>query len=211
MWDYYHLAFQKPARNYMEPIILASGSLRRQEYFRLLGLPFNIMPSQIDEFLVDGLSPEEQAEKLAIDKVHAVMEIRKSQLPLWILGADTLISLDGDILGKPKDREDAKSMLVRFSGRSHEVITSMALYNGKLKTICSKTVKTTVTFAEILEHELEWYLNTGEWQGAAGAYKIQGLASCFISKISGSFSGTVGLPIHEFYVMLKENGYSYLE
>jgi septum formation protein len=193
----------------MEPIILASGSLRRQEYFRLLGLPFNFMTSQIEETLTPGLSPEEQAEKLAVDKVRAVMELLQKQLPPWILGADTLISLDGEILGKPKDREDAKAMLMRFSGRPHEVITSMALYNGKTKSISSKTVNTNVRFAAILENDLEWYLNTGEWQGVAGAYKIQGLAACFISGIDGSFSNVVGLPIHEFYVMLKENGYPY--
>ncbi|MDR2901091.1 MAG: Maf family protein [Treponema sp.] len=193
----------------MEPIILASGSLRRQEYLRLLGLPFSIMPSHIEESLVPGLNPEEQAEKLAADKVRAVMETLKSQLPQWILGADTLISIDGEILGKPIDREDARQMLLRYSNRSHEVITSMSLYNGKTKTISSKTVKTIVTFAEIAENELEWYLNTGEWQGAAGSYKIQGLASCFVSKIDGSFSNVVGLPIHDFYGMLKENDYPY--
>jgi septum formation protein len=195
----------------MEPIILASGSLRRQEYFRLLGLPFNIMSSQIEETLTPGLSPEEQAEKLAADKVRAVLELLQKQLPPWILGADTLISLDGEILGKPKDREDAKRMLSRFNGRPHEVITSMALYNGKLKEIRSKTVKTTVTFAALSDDDLEWYLNTGEWQGVAGSYKIQGLASCFISGINGSFSNVVGLPIHDFYVMLKENNYPYRE
>lgn len=195
----------------MEPIILASGSLRRQEYFRLLGLPFNIIPSHIEEIPVLGLSPEKQAEKFATDKLGSVMEILKTQLPLWILGADTLISIDGDILGKPKDREDAKQMLLRLLGRSHEVITSIALYNGKTKTINSKTVTTTVTFSAISEKELECYLDTGEWQGVAGAYKIQGLASCFISGINGSYSNVVGLPIHEFYVMLKENDYPYGE
>jgi septum formation protein len=195
----------------MESIILASGSLRRQEYFRLLGLPFSIVPSQMEEFLDPALIPEEQAAKLAEDKVHAVMETLKSQLPKWIVGADTLISIDGDILGKPKDREDARQTILRFSGRSHEVITSMALYNGKTKTISSKTVKTLVTFAEISEQELEWYLDTGEWQEVAGSYKIQGLASCFILKIDGSYSNVVGLPIHEFYVMLKENDYPYMD
>jgi septum formation protein len=193
----------------MEPIILASGSLRRQDYFRLLGLPFNIMTSQIEESLTPGLSSEEQAEKLAVEKVQAVMKTLEKQLPYWIFGADTLISIDGDILGKPKDRDDAKAMLLRFSGRSHEVITSMALYVGKSKTISTKTVSSTVTFAALSEKDVEWYLNTGEWQEVAGAYKIQGLASCFISGINGSYSNVVGLPIHEFYVMLNENNYPY--
>lgn len=193
----------------MEPIILASGSLRRQEYFRLLGLPCSIIPPQIEESFVSGLGPAEQSEKLAKDKIDKVIDMLKANLPLWIVGADTLISIDGEILGKPKDREDARQMLLRFSGRMHEVITSVALYNGRTKEISSKTVTTAVTFAVVTEDDLEWYLNTGEWQGAAGAYKIQGLAACFISEISGSFSSAVGLPIHEFYVMLKENGYLY--
>jgi septum formation protein len=195
----------------MEPIVLASGSLRRQEYFRLLGLPFSIMASQIEEVLSPELSPEEQAEKLALEKVQAIIKLLQGRLPQWIVGADTLISIDGDILGKPKDREDARNMLLRYRNRSHEVITSMALYNGKLKSINSKTVKTVVSFAEFAENELELYLNTGDWQNVAGAYKIQGLASCFISKIDGSYSNVVGLPIHEFYVMLRENGYPYGE
>ncbi len=193
----------------MEPIILASGSLRRQEYFRLLGFPFNIVTPQIDESLNPGLSPEEQAEKLAADKVRAVVELFQTHLPQWILGADTLVSADGEIFGKPKDREDAKAMLLRFSGRTHEVITSIALYNGRVKAISTKTVKTAVTFAALSEKDIDWYLNTGEWQGVAGAYKIQGLASCLISGIHGSYSNVVGLPIHEFYVMLEENDYPY--
>jgi septum formation protein len=195
----------------MEPIVLASGSLRRQEYFRLLGLPFSIITSQIEEILSPELNPEKQAEKLAADKVQAVIKLLEGRIPQWIVGADTLISIDGDILGKPKDREDAKKMLLRFANRPHEVITSIALYSGKVKSISSKTVKTMVTFAEITENELEWYLNTGEWQGVAGAYKIQGLASCFISKIDGSYINVVGLPIHEFYLMLKENNYPFID
>ncbi len=193
----------------MEPIVLASGSLRRQEYFRVLDLPFSIIPPQIEESFVSGLSPVEQSEKLARDKINAVIDMLNGKLPLWIVGADTLISIDGDVLGKPKDREDARQMLLRFNDRTHEVITSVALYNGRTKTVCSKTVKTIVTFAAVTKDDLEWYLDTGEWQGAAGAYKIQGLAACFISEIKGSFSNAVGLPIHEFYVMLKENGYPY--
>jgi septum formation protein len=169
------------------------------------------MASQTEEIPTEGLSPAEQAEKFAKEKVEAVLKLLEGRIPQWIAGADTLISIDNEILGKPKDREDAKNMLLRFSGRSHQVITSVALYNGKQKTISSKTVSTNVTFTAFSEEELEWYLNTGEWQEVAGSYKIQGLASCFISKIEGSFSNVVGLPIHDFYVMLRENNYPYLD
>jgi septum formation protein len=193
----------------MEPIILASGSLRRQEYFRLLGLPFNIIPSLIDEAIYGKVSPQECAENFAIQKVNKIITLLQKQPPPWICGADTIISLDKEILGKPQDRDDAQRMLTRLQGKSHEVITAVALFKGKDKTIDCRSVKSMVTFASLSEQEITWYLNTGEWQGVAGAYKIQGLASCFISGIQGSYSAIVGLPIHEFYVMLKENGYSY--
>jgi septum formation protein len=193
----------------MEPIILASGSLRRQEFFRLLGLPFSIMPPRIDEEIGNTTDPRKAAEDLAILKVKNVMELMKGRLPSWICGADTLISLDGDIFGKPRDREDAGRMLSRLQGRDHEVITGVALYSGKTKTIDCRSVVSAVSFAGLSEGEIEWYLNTGEWQGVAGAYKIQGLASCFVSLIKGSPSSVVGLPMREFYVMLRENGYPY--
>jgi septum formation protein len=193
----------------MEPIILASGSLRRQEYFRLLGLPFSIIPSLIDETIAGTVSPQECAEDFAIQKVKKIIALLQKQPPPWICGADTVISVDEKIFGKPRDRDDAQGMLSRLQGRSHEVITAVALFKGKDKTLDCRSVKSTVTFAPLSEQEIDWYLNTGEWQGIAGAYKIQGLAGCFISRIQGSYSAIVGLPIHEFYVMLKENGYSY--
>jgi septum formation protein len=193
----------------MEPIILASGSLRRQEYFRLLGLPFSIMPSHIKETNPNNLGPRELAKDLAVRKINQIMEFLAGQLPLWIFAADTLIAVDGEIFGKPADRDAAARMLRALRGRSHEVITAMALLNGKGKTTDCRSVTSAVTFAAISDEELEWYLDTGEWQGAAGAYKIQGLASCFISRIDGSYSGIVGLPMQEFYVMLIDNGYPY--
>jgi septum formation protein len=197
----------------MEPIILASGSLRRQEYFRLLGLPFSIMPAQIDETRRDdrekALSPRGWAEELAARKVDRIRDILSSHLPLWIFGADTLISVDGEIFGKPADREDAREMLTKLQGRSHEVITAMALYNGRAKAVDRQSMASEVSFASLSGEDLDWYLDTGEWQGVAGAYRIQGLASCFVASIKGSYSGIVGLPLREFYVMLKDNGYAY--
>jgi septum formation protein len=193
----------------MEPIILASGSLRRQEYFRLLGLPFSIMPSPVDESFDSGAEPKKTAEEMAIKKVNKIIEILNGRIPPWIVGADTLISVDGRIFGKPKDREDAKRMLQLFQGRDQEVVTGVTLFNGKERTIDCRSVASTVTFASIRESEIEWYLDTGEWQGVAGAYKIQGLGACFVSGIKGSYSSIVGLPLREFYVMLKDNGYPY--
>lgn len=193
----------------MEPIILASGSLRRQEFFRLLDLPFNIMPALIDENYGNATDPREIAEDMALKKVHKIIDLLKSGTPPWICGADTIISVDGVIFGKPNDRDDAKRMLTALQGREHDVVTAVALYNGRNRSIDSRTVVSTVTFAPVSEGEIEWYLNTGEWQGMAGAYKIQGLAGCYVSEINGSYSSIVGLPIREFYVMLRENGYPY--
>jgi septum formation protein len=170
------------------------------------------MPAQIDETLQAGEnapSPRSWAEDLAVRKVKKIMGILASHLPGWIFGADTLISAGGEILGKPAGREDAQAMLGKLQGRSHEVITAMALYNGREKAIDCRSMVSEVTFAPLTGETIDWYLDTGEWQGVAGAYKIQGLASCLIDNITGSYSGIVGLPLREFYVMLDENGYVY--
>jgi septum formation protein len=167
------------------------------------------MPALIDETPQKNFGAKEFTEDMSIRKVKKVIEILQGRIPSWICGVDTVISLDGDILGKPKDRDKAKDMLLRLRGRDHRVITAVALFKGKEKSIDCRSVSSTVSFADLSEEEVEWYLNTGEWQGTAGAYKVQGLAGCFISAIKGSYSAVVGLPIYEFYVMLRENGYPY--
>jgi len=193
----------------MEPIILASGSLRRQEYFKLMGLPFSVMPSKIDESVYDHTDAEKYTLDLSIKKVENVIEEMKKRMPKWICGADTTIAVKNKILGKPKNREEAAKMLKDLSGKKHKAITSVALYNVKEKKMDTISVTCAVTFASLTDKEIEWYLDTNEWQGVAGAYRLQGLASCFISKIEGSPSTVIGLPLREFYVMLKDNGYPY--
>ncbi|GHU21606.1 Maf-like protein YceF [Spirochaetia bacterium] len=193
----------------MEPIILASGSLRRQEYFKLLNLPFSIMPASIDENYDNRMEPRAVAETLATRKVAQILDQLKDRVPPWICGADTLLAVDHDIIGKPRDREDAKQTIMRLQGCDHKVITAVALFNGTTRLTDCRSVVSTVSFAALSDDEIEWYLNTGEWQGVAGSYRIQGLASCYISKITGSYSAIVGLPLHEFYLMLRENGYPY--
>ena len=193
----------------MDPIILASGSLRRQEYFKLLGLPFTIMPAKLDEKPRDGQTPADFSKDMAVRKINTIIEQLKGRIPRWICGADTVVVVDGEIFGKPSDRSEAKNMIERLEGREHEVISSVALFNGKNQNIDCRTVKSLVTFADLSEKEIEWYLNTGEWQGVAGAYKIQRLGGLFVSSIKGSYSAIVGLPMHEFYSMLIDNGYQY--
>ena len=193
----------------MESIILASGSLRRQEYFKMLGLPFSILPAKIDETQISKTTPLKFTGDLAVKKVQKVIEIMENRLPKWICGADTVIAIDGKIFGKPENREEASVMLKKLSGRQHKVITSVALYNGRTGLIDCRSSECTVSFAALSDAEIEWYLNTNEWQGVAGAYRIQGVASLFISQIKGSPSTVTGLPLREFYVMLRDNGYPY--
>jgi len=194
----------------MEPIILASGSPRRIDYFKLMGVPFSCVSPDVEEIISENAVPQTAAEELALKKVRKIVETLKDENPPpWVCGADTLIAMDGKIYGKPKDRNDAGNMLRVFSGRTHEVISAVALYSGRTgKTDC-RSVVSAISFAPISDGEIEWYLDSGEWQDAAGSYKIQGLASCFVSKISGSYSSIVGLPLRDFYVMLRDNGYPY--
>ena len=193
----------------MEPIILASSSARRQDYFKMLGLPFSVMPAKIDESLCTHKDPKKLTSELAVKKIENVLEEMRNRLPWWVFGADTVIAIEDKIFGKAQNRDDAASMLKELSGREHQVITSMALYNSKEKKTDCRTVSCTVVFDPMSEDEINWYLNTNEWQGVAGAYRIQGLASCFIEKIEGTLSAVAGLPLREFYVMLRDNGYPY--
>ena len=199
----------------MEQIILASGSPKRAEYFKLLGLPFTCMPAELDETFDDSSDPRLVAEELAVRKVNAIVNRLRSETPAeavtWVCGADTLITLDGLIYGKPLDREDAARMLRTFAGKEHQVWSAVALYNGREETIDYRSMLSIVSFAELSEDEINWYLDTDEWQDAAGAYKIQGLASCLIKSIKGSYSSVAGLPLRLFYVMLKDNGYPLLK
>jgi septum formation protein len=193
----------------VEPIILASGSPRRREYFELLGLPFNIMPSRLDEGPEKDQHPRDYTQKMAVGKIKKILEQLRGRIPGWICGADTVIAVDGEIFGKAADRETAQAMLEKLRGRAHDVVTSVALFNGSSQTTDCRTVVSTVVFAPLSDRELEWYLNTGEWQGVAGAYRIQGLGACFVTSIQGSFSAISGLPLREFYDMLLKSGYQY--
>lgn len=196
----------------MEPIILASSSPRRQEILKLLNIPFKVVMPEIDESQPDDVTTEKLPEYLATRKVDAVARSMPvgSELP-WILGADTLIELDGKIYGKPRDQEQAVQFLQELQGKTHRVLTGLALYNGTLHFVSTRTVISQVTFAPMTREEIDWYIGTGDWYGAAGGYRIQGLASCFIKTITGTNSAVVGLPIFELYDMLKEQGYALIE
>ncbi len=196
----------------MIPIILASSSPRRQEILKLLNIPFFVNPSNIDEEVPDNIKLKSVPEYLACKKTSAVAhQISANREDLgWILGADTVIYYNKKLYGKPANKAEAFEMIKTFQGKTHEVITGIALYNDNLHDITTRTSISKVTFAPMDDKEIEWYVNTGEWHGVAGGYRIQGLASMFIKKIEGSESGIIGLPIFELYDMLREQNYPLL-
>ncbi len=197
----------------MEALILASSSPRRQEILKKLGIPFVVNPADIDETIPQDVDPKDAPEYLACKKVEAIAQrISTKQDDIgWILAADTAILFDGKLYGKPASKAEATEMIRSFQGHEHEVITGVALYNDNLHDITTRRNVSRLTFAPMSEEEIEWYINTGEWHGAAGGYRIQGMASCFIKKTEGSESSIMGLPIFELYDMLKEQNYSFIE
>lgn len=196
----------------MEPIILASSSPRRQEILNMLGIPFRVIMPNIDETLTMMLEPDDVPELLAREKVTAVLNSLppEQEIP-WILGADTVIIKNEKIYGKPENQEQAEEYLHDLQGGTHTVVTALVLYDGRRKITLSETTKTRVTFSPMSYEEIRWYAETGEWHGAAGGYRIQGIASCFIKNIDGSQSCVAGLPINTLYDILKKQGYSLLE
>ncbi|HIW35453.1 MAG TPA: septum formation protein Maf [Candidatus Treponema faecavium] len=196
----------------MEPIILASSSPRRQELLKMLGIPFKVILPEIDETPPAGLPALQVPVYIAEQKVQAVLRaIPEGQSVTWILAADTLIVLGDELIGKPADSEQAADFLRKFSGTTHVAATAVTLYNHQSKKKESRLITTEVTFAPLSETEINWYIETGEWHNAAGGYRLQGLAGCFISRINGSCTGVIGLPIYELYDMLKKQGYSIIK
>lgn len=182
----------------MKKYILASASPRRKELLQLLDLDFNIIPADITENLDASLTPEENVMKLAYGKAQAIT----TQYPdHFVIGADTIVVLNGRILGKPHSADEAKQMLRDLSGVTHQVITGVSLqYQDICDTFCSTTH---VTFHPLTEVEIEAYIATQEPFDKAGAYGIQGRAAKFIKGIDGDYFTVVGLPIAEIYQRLK--------
>jgi len=194
----------------MEAIILASTSPRRQDILHSLNIPFSVLTPDYEEPVIEGMKPVELAELNSMKKVESVIRMHLQINIPWILGADTLIFMDNIIYEKPANRDEAKKMLQTFSGKTQQVITAISLYDSETKYISTRTSTSSVSFIQLDDTQIENYLDTGEWQGVAGGYRIQGLASCFINKIEGSYSGIVGLPIHELYDILREHGYAFV-
>ena len=188
-------------------LILASGSPRRRELMERMGLTFSVQAADVDETLVPGLTAREQVVRLSRIKAQAVAETAGEGAV--IVAADTVVVLDGIILGKPKDRQDAKKMLRAFSGRSHHVLTGMTVLDpGGMECHCEETE---VYFRSLSQGEIDAYIATGEPMDKAGAYGIQGYAALFVEKLAGDYYNVMGLPVCALGQMLRRAGVPVLE
>jgi len=181
-------------------LILASNSPRRRELLTRLTSDFVVIPSHIDE--TGTGSPEKLAVETARTKARAVGRTERGV----VIGADTIVVVDGDVVGKPATRNLAKKMLQRLSGRPHSVLTGLCVWNtetGAERTHCEET---RVTFRALDDEEIEAYLDTDEYHDKAGAYAIQGVAAKFISGIDGDYTNVMGFPLCRLTLLLREVG-----
>ncbi|MGH9581043.1 MAG: Maf family protein, partial [Terriglobales bacterium] len=181
--------------------VLASASPRRQELLRHAAIPFTVQPSGVPEDHRSGETPEEHALRLAREKARAVSASEPGRL---VLGADTIVLVDGCLLGKPLDPADATRMLRLLSGRSHQVMTAVCLIGPGFED--SRFATTTVTMTALDEDEIRDYVASGEPMDKAGAYAIQGVASRWVTAIDGCYFNVVGLPLPLVYAMLRAHG-----
>jgi len=200
-------------------LILASQSPRRIDLLKKLGLEFEVVPSDKDEVIQAGLTPEQVvlsiAEQKAEDVVYKLRKrIESEDCPFLILAADTLVAYEGKLLGKPADRNDAIEMLESLSGQTHMVHTGVVVFraeksgkNGGLKTSFINAVETSlVTFRPLQRSEIEAYVDTEEPMDKAGAYALQGIGAFLVSKVDGSDSNVIGLPVSRAVDLLRRSG-----
>ncbi|MBU1330519.1 MAG: septum formation inhibitor Maf [Gammaproteobacteria bacterium] len=185
----------------MATLYLASGSPRRRELLTQIGVPFRTQIAPIDENALPGEAPGVYVERLARAKAQAGLDALGSPEQAVVLGADTAVVLDGRILGKPCDQDDALETLRALSGRTHQVLTAVALVS--CERVESRVVVSEVSFRPLRDAELAAYWASGEPCDKAGSYGIQGLAAVFVSRLQGSYSAVVGLPLCETAEMLE--------
>ncbi|MDZ7662237.1 Maf family protein [Thiohalophilus sp.] len=189
----------------MEPfdIYLASASPRRRELLRQIGVRYRLLDVAISETRLDNEAPEAYVRRVARDKARAGLALIDEKPPRAVLGADTVIVIDDEVLGKPQDRAEAIAMLQRLSGRTHQVLSGVALIDREEYEALNVSQ---VTFRGLNRAECERYWQTGESQGKAGAYAIQGYAAAFVRELCGSYSGVMGLPLYETAQLLQQVG-----
>lgn len=183
-------------------LILASGSPRRAELLERMGLSFTVQPSNTEEILEPGLTPRQEVMSLSRQKSEAVRATLQEEAV--VLSADTVVVLDGHILGKPADEEDAVKMLTALSGRSHLVLTGITV-SGPRGTV-SDCEETEVFFRPMSQEEIRRYVATGDPMDKAGAYGIQGYAALFVEKLVGDYYNVMGLPVCKTGLLLRKAG-----
>lgn len=183
-------------------IVLASASPRRQQLLEQIGLRFRVAPVPIDESPREGESPRALVSRLALDKARAAWQ--RAGSGALALGADTLVVLGDMVFGKPRDAEDARRMLTMLSGRTHRVLSAVALVGAGVGLV--RISESAVTFITLTEAQIRAYWASGEPADKAGAYAIQGLGAVFVERLVGSYSGVMGLPLHETAQLLSEVG-----
>ncbi len=184
-------------------IILASTSPRRRELLALLGIAFEIIPPTAEEIPSTNLSPRDQAKQFALDKALSIARRYPDDL---VLGSDTVIEIDGTLVGKPQDLDDADTMLRHLRGRTHHVHTGVALMHQAAHVTLVRVETARVRMTPFTDHELKRYLETEESLGKAGAYSIQGEGARFIEKIEGDYPTIVGLPLRQTADLLEQQG-----
>ena len=183
----------------MTALYLASGSPRRRELLTLLDVPFEVLKTDVEEQRRAEESAQQYVQRLAQDKARAGVSVAPQDLP--VLGADTIVVLNGQVLEKPRDKVHAQQILSALSGKQHQVITAVSLADRK--NMLSAMVVTDVTFRVLSQLEISDYIATGEPMDKAGAYGIQGKGGCFVRTITGSYHAVVGLPLVETHELLS--------
>ncbi|MBU1055347.1 MAG: septum formation inhibitor Maf [Proteobacteria bacterium] len=184
-------------------LILASKSARRRYLLKQAGINFSVIPSDFDENTVPVSSPEIYVKILAESKAKYISDKYPDS---WVIGADTIVVINGKILGKPSDRDDARIMLKDLSGQTHEVVTGYCICCKAKERSFSESIITKVLFKDLSENEIEWYIHTKEPFDKAGGYAIQGLGTFLVKSINGSYTNVVGLPVCEVIEFLIKEG-----
>lgn len=185
-------------------VILASQSPRRRELLTLVGIPHDVRPADVDEQVHPDEAPVPHCERLARTKAHTLAVAHPNAV---VIGSDTIVVIDGDILGKPVDRADAITMVTRLSGRTHTVFTAVAVAHN-LQTL-SGVESVSVTFRSLTEAQITSYVDTGEPMDKAGAYGIQGYGATIVERIDGDYFAVMGLPLGRLIALLRDLGFDY--
>jgi septum formation protein len=190
--------------NQQPRLVLASGSPRRKELLAQLGVVYEVIVSDVDEELPDQLDPSETVLLLARQKVDAIV---KQEPDAFVLGADTEVFLDGRRFGKPSTLDDARAMLRRLSGRTHQVLTGVVLWNPVLRQREERVIESGVTMKSMSLQEIEDYVATGEPMDRAGSYAIQGIGGELVAGVEGCYTNVIGLPLCATVDLLTDAGF----